>query len=82
VSWCGIFRYLENGVSMDPPRATATEKELITYYDKCVTFLKERVSYCFKNGKGVNALEATQVSEATRHRRIIRRKPNRSSQLQ
>ena len=41
---------------MDPPRATATEEELKAYYDECIRFLKERVSYCFKEGKGVKAL--------------------------
>ena len=54
IQWAPIFRYLEDGVSAALPRDTAnmTVQEIGVYYDKCVEFLRERVSYCFAREKG------------------------------
>ena len=51
--WCPIFRYLEKHVSLSLPEDfdLITNNDLKIYHDECIKVLRERVSFCFKNGK-------------------------------
>ena len=52
IGWCGIFRYLDDGVLSDRLSGNnlLSEEDLEGHYDACITFLKSRVSYCFAKG--------------------------------
>ena len=64
LSWCPIFRYLEERVTMDLPenKMLMTEGEFQSYYDGCVFVLKQRVSHAFKKKGGESCALALTVS--------------------
>ena len=46
----GIFEYLERYVATPADTSQMPVEGIDAYYQECVTVLKERVSYCFRNG--------------------------------
>jgi hypothetical protein len=55
LAWLPIFKYLEEFETEIPKHGSEiTDKMIEEYYNDCVDYLKERVSYCFEKGDAMN----------------------------